>query len=135
MGATSRQRCALLWSHRPRLQTGEKKPRGTAWGNEKRRRLALIDPAANLGFSGVLSEPQRPRGHFGIAVPFFFCTALRIRILESRQKHAFQRAAPENIQEQKSCSIRDENYGGRLSAGMDVVKKVSGRERRRRRSN
>ena len=36
-----------------------------------------------------------------------------------------------NIQDQKLCSIEDENYGGRLSAGMDVVKKVSGRQRRR----
>ena len=40
-----------------------------------------------------------------------------------------------NIQDQKLCSIEDENYGGRLSAGMDVVKKVSGRQRRRRRSS
>ena len=68
VGAASRQRCAQLITHRPPFQTGKKKPRGTAWSNEKRQRSALVDPAANLGFPGVLSEPQRPRGHFGSAV-------------------------------------------------------------------
>ena len=37
VGAASRQRCAQLWSHRPRFQTGKKEPRGTAWSYEKRR--------------------------------------------------------------------------------------------------
>ena len=84
VGAASRQRYAQLSGLIGQAcKRARGSPRGTAWSNEKRRRLALIDPAANIGFSGVLSEPHRPRGHFGSAVLillYFF----RVRILESR---------------------------------------------------